>query len=113
MSVVELCVQTQYMAQHWLKEPPQVFKDIETVFCIVFVAEMVLKLISFGYHGFFCCRKNWMSNLFDFSLVVFQFVDIAVDMLGSSNSNRSRLAGVLRFFRIVRLMRLPRFLKEI
>jgi hypothetical protein len=74
---------------------------------------MVLKLVSYGIHGFFRSKKRWVSNLFDFSLVVFQVGDIAVDTLGAECAGRNKLAGILRFVRIVRLMRLVRFLRMV
>ena len=64
------------------------------VFTVVFIMEMVLKLIAFGIKEY--CKNNW--NLFDGTIVMLSVLDMVLTYTGAISG-----AGlsVLRTFRLV------------
>ena len=64
------------------------------VFTVVFMMEMVLKLIAFGLKEY--CKNNW--NLFDGTIVILSVLDMA---LTYSETIDGAGLSVLRTFRLV------------
>ena len=57
-----------------------IIKQINLGFTIVFISECLLKLMGYGFFGYF--YSGW--NKFDFFVVCASIVDIVLDLLGSS-----------------------------
>ena len=75
---------------------------LNTLFAVIFNAEMILKLIGLGSQYFY---SAW--NLFDMVVVFGTDLGILLDLL-SSGSSFSTAATVVRAFRIMRIVRLVR-----
>ena len=67
---------------------------ISQVFTVVFIMEMILKLIAFGIKDY--CKNKW--NLFDGTIVILSVLDMVLSLSGAISG-----AGlsVLRTFRLV------------
>ncbi|KAL4477710.1 hypothetical protein ABPG74_002860 [Tetrahymena malaccensis] len=83
-----------------------VLQDINLAFSIVFVCECLLKLIAYGFNGYF--YKS--SNQFDFFVVSVSVIDIIFTYSGSQFikflSAGPQIARIFRVFRVTRLLRL-------
>ena len=82
------------------------------IFLVIFVGEMILKLLGLGRRQYF--NDNW--NCFDAFLVFGSLVDTSLDYaLGGSNSAGAMLQIVrsLRMFRVLRMFRLVRGAKSL
>lgn len=114
-SIVWLTWVTQYTATRWLAEPPRAFVWVEVFFCVVFSAELSMRLMVFGCRAFFWSSSDWQSNIFDFLLVVLQVLDTFLEVTGASASKLSwaPFIRILRLFRILRLIRIFRFFPEL
>ena len=91
-------------------ERKQTLADINFSFSIIFILEMVLKLLAFNKSYFL---SGW--NLFDFFVVMASILDIILDITGS-NSTQSAAISILpqiaRIFRVLRVTRLLRMFKR-
>lgn len=87
---------------------------LDTFFCVLFVAEIALRL--YGHGQKFITMPSWRWNIFDLILVCLQTTETLTALAmwtknGSSfNSNHSFVFRILRIFRIVRIFRVIRFL---
>ena len=83
-------------------------EDINLVFTFIFIAEMLFKLVSFGFKGYWV--NNW--NKFDFCVVISSIVDLIMNQLGNQLGSFLRvgpqLARILRVLRVSRLFRLAK-----
>ena len=83
------------------------------VFTITFIVECILKLIAFGFKGYFL--SNW--NRFDFFVVMTSIIDFVMLVMGGSFSKVLRvgpqLARVIRVLRVSKLLRLVKSLEDI
>jgi voltage-gated sodium channel len=88
---------------HWL--------NIEVLFAVIFLAELILRLIAERREFFF---DGW--NCFDFLLVACSCFDTFILGMIEADSNHVKIITVLRIMRLVRLariFRLLRFFKEL
>lgn len=84
----------------------EVIDGINLAFTVVFIVEMLLKLIALDFQYF---TSSW--NNFDFSIVMLSIVDIVLSNIGSSISFLKvgpQFARVLRVLRVSRLFKLMR-----
>jgi len=117
---VFLGVQTQYQSSKMTQAVPPVYPVFEVVFCVVFTAELIVKLGRNGYKYFI--GPGWKWNIFDFLLVMMQLVEVA-GMFTTQHESKSapptanvsylRLLRILRLFRVLRLVRLLQFIGEL
>lgn len=87
-----------------------ILSNINFVFSIIFICEMVLKLSAFGRAYFL---SGW--NIFDFFVVMASVLDIILAKTGTSNSQSSALSilpQIARIFRVLRVTRLLRMFKR-
>ncbi|XP_074630746.1 sodium channel protein 1 brain-like isoform X1 [Acropora palmata] len=77
----------------------KVLEYCNLVFTVVFIMEMVLKLIAFGPKEY--CKNKW--NLFDGAIVILSVLDMA---LTYSNTIDGAGLSVLRTFRLLRVLKL-------
>eukprot|EP00929_Paragymnodinium_shiwhaense_P058879 TRINITY_DN29495_c0_g1_i4.p1 TRINITY_DN29495_c0_g1~~TRINITY_DN29495_c0_g1_i4.p1 ORF type:complete len:367 (-),score=33.21 TRINITY_DN29495_c0_g1_i4:124-1224(-) len=84
----------------------------ELVFCVLFSAELSLKLMAYGY-GFFTMR-TWMWNVFDLTITLMQVVEQLFILMRVANTrNMFLLFRTLRLIRISRLIRMFRLVDEL
>lgn len=111
-------------AVRYLPEKPPAsplhLRIVESVFCIVFVIELGIRI--FVYRQWFLKMDDWCWNIFDSVIVVLQVIDECLSLsalfsddssLTNSNLNFMRILRVVRLVRIVRLARLLRFVREL
>ncbi|EAR94798.2 cation channel family protein (macronuclear) [Tetrahymena thermophila SB210] len=83
-----------------------ILQDINLGFSIVFITECLLKLIAYGFNGYF--YKS--SNQFDFFVVSVSVIDIIFTYSGNQFikflSAGPQIARIFRVFRVTRLLRL-------
>lgn len=111
-------VQTDYTARKVIEETPLVFNIIDKVFCVLFTAELSMRLYAFRC-GFFW-SKDWKWNLFDFSVVCLQLMEeilgiiaLTAESAGGQRFSFMRVMRILRLIRIVRLVRVLRLINEL
>lgn len=77
----------------------KVLENCNLVFTVVFIMEMILKLIAFGLKEY--CKNSW--NLFDGTIVILSILDMVLTYSGAITG-----AGlsVLRTFRLLRVLKL-------
>ncbi|KAL4482140.1 hypothetical protein ABPG72_014953 [Tetrahymena utriculariae] len=97
------------MALNYDTSPPSydsVLQNINLAFSVVFICECVLKLIAYGFNGYF--YKS--SNQFDFFVVSVSVIDIIFTYSGNQLikflSAGPQIARIFRVFRVTRLLRL-------
>lgn len=93
---------------------------LEDAFLVAFVAELSLRLVAFGFSGFFSSSNpDIIWNCFDFCIVIVGCVDRAcTSMLGkNSKTGSAKIMGMLmrcfRLMRILRIFRIFRVLKQL
>jgi len=104
------------VAQDYKKEMPTGLKVIDYIFCVLFLAELGLRLVGLG------CKEFWLArgedrywNWFDFFIVTASTFDavlsIALESSGQSGSTALSNISVLRVIRVVRVVRVLRIIK--
>lgn len=94
------------------------YQKLETVFTVLYVAEVALRIMQKTPRGFFCPRTpaegsmGW--NLFDFGITGVGAIDFVIKLFGATNaiSSHSNVLRLLRILRIVRVFRMLKFLKD-
>lgn len=106
------------MARHYLFEEPEYFRIIERLFCIIFSAELALRMRASGFSSFFC-GPGLRWNLFDTVIVsmmlideLFQDICPLLHMFQGSSKSTVSILRIMRIFRIVRIFRLARVLHQ-
>jgi len=88
---------------------------VETFFTVFYTLEILAKLWIHRFCFFFCGDVRW--NLFDFFLVAFALIDLALEQVMRSpamtNTVFMRLLRLLRTAKIFRIIRLLRFFSEL
>lgn len=91
---------------------------VDTVFLLIFILEMVIKMVCNGVRGHFC-RHDWQWNAFDAFIVTLGCFDLVLTIMNSTIDKDARDQGkfnpsslmALRMIRVVRVVRLARVLK--
>mmetsp|Transcript_40021 Transcript_40021/g.110202 ORF Transcript_40021/g.110202 Transcript_40021/m.110202 type:complete len:657 (+) Transcript_40021:72-2042(+) len=120
VNAIVIGMQVDYRLNHVGENPPRAFEVVEVIFCAVFTAELICRVIA--YHVHFFIMPGWGWNLFDFVMVIMQLLDailahyLVVD--GDENSTSGnfsfmRLLRILRIVRIVRVVRVFRYVSEL
>lgn len=117
-------IQTDFLAKtRAMEDIPLTYGIIDKVFCVMFSAELSLRL--YVYRCKFFTDVNWKWNGFDFFVVFLQLVEeimgvSAAAMGETTESSRSsqrfnylRIMRILRLVRIVRLVRILRLVTEL
>eukprot|EP00928_Gymnodinium_smaydae_P042798 TRINITY_DN2878_c0_g1_i3.p1 TRINITY_DN2878_c0_g1~~TRINITY_DN2878_c0_g1_i3.p1 ORF type:complete len:510 (+),score=83.75 TRINITY_DN2878_c0_g1_i3:70-1530(+) len=95
------------------------FSIINMFFCVLFTLEIVLRVYTIGFKGFFGCRADgWKSRWFDFMIVVFTILDEVSLAFFSGTALRNGFASfgflrMLRLGRIARLIKMVQFIPEL
>lgn len=85
-----------------------ILKLLNLIFTIIFAVEMTLKLIAFGFRGYFSDSMNYLDG----AVVVMSIFEIAFLSDGSAIS-AFRALRVFRIFRVIRVARLFRYLDSL
>mmetsp|Transcript_6417 Transcript_6417/g.22602 ORF Transcript_6417/g.22602 Transcript_6417/m.22602 type:complete len:1664 (+) Transcript_6417:339-5330(+) len=89
---------------------PQTMSDVYEIinYCLsaYFGAEMIIKLVGLGFHGY--CEDR--MNVFDGTVVIFSFVEITYNEISGGGGG---FLSVLRSFRLLRVFKLARQWKEL
>eukprot|EP00927_Polykrikos_kofoidii_P029814 TRINITY_DN2570_c0_g2_i1.p1 TRINITY_DN2570_c0_g2~~TRINITY_DN2570_c0_g2_i1.p1 ORF type:complete len:632 (-),score=117.38 TRINITY_DN2570_c0_g2_i1:198-2093(-) len=116
-NAIALGVSTDYAAQNLAEPPLAILEALDVVFFFIFLGELCLRL--FVYKASFFFDEGYIANIFDFSLVVMQFVDevtklpfVAALPGGVNSLNNLRGLRLLRVIRLLRIVRLIRFVSE-
>jgi len=90
---------------------------VEHVFLVVFVIELGVRILHFGFGGLVCHPTDWGWNSLDVFIVGSGIVDMWVLGLYCKLMNvpqsHNKILTLLRMFRLLRLMRLLRQLKQV
>jgi len=105
-------IQTDYMARKRIEKPPTVFEVLEFGFAFLFTTELGLRLYAYRLH-FFTSRSSRAWNIFDFTIVAVQAVEILLTVLASGIGFNFNVLRILRLLRIVRLARALRLIGEL
>lgn len=105
-------IQTDYMAQKSLEDPPLFFQVVEIIFCVVFTVELTIRLIAFRC-AFFLIRAQRAWNIFDFVIVNLQLVEIFMSLVAAGVGFSFNILRILRLIRVVRLARALRLIGEL
>ena len=82
-------------------------EKLNLFFALIFMVDLVLKLLAFGVKGFF--RGSWF-NTFDFVIVLTSTVDLILSnlILSKNNQQSGSLVTALRGFRLLRVFKLAK-----
>jgi len=112
LNAASIGVQTDYVAQHHTDNLPSSHRAVDITFCVLFTAELLLRLYVHGLRFFY--QHGWQWNYFDAALVLQQLVEEVLTLTQqSSDIINLSFARVLRILRLVRVMRLVRILRLI
>jgi len=109
VNAVVIGIQTEY--HEW-----EYWRFVEVFFCSIFFVELFFKIYHFSIPVFFCGVDVYW-NWFDFVIVSFAIVDVAISFIYVDHEldwvNQLTIFRMLRLFRLVRLIRLLRVFKEL
>lgn len=115
LNAVTIGVQTDYMARYNCESTPPFFRFVEFVFCMVFSAEILLRIGVYKLKFFW--MSGWRWNLFDALLVALQLMEEGLTLIvGASagfNFSFMRILRILRLVRIIRIVRVLRLITEL
>eukprot|EP00392_Amoebophrya_sp_AT5.2_P013550 g13677.t1 len=85
-----------------------IWNVFEYLFLIIFLAEMILKIIAFSWPGYW--QDDW--NKFDFFLIMMAILDTWVMAIVGGGGGGLKIFSVLRVLRAFRLVRLVKLLRQ-
>lgn len=110
-------IQTDYIARNDTQEVPGWMTGLETVFGLLFVLELTIRL--FVYRCQFFSMTGWMWNWFDCIVVGLQVFEEILSLAGANKEGESlnfsftRVLRLLRLIRVIRLARILRLIREL
>eukprot|EP00927_Polykrikos_kofoidii_P011765 TRINITY_DN15024_c0_g3_i2.p1 TRINITY_DN15024_c0_g3~~TRINITY_DN15024_c0_g3_i2.p1 ORF type:complete len:704 (+),score=158.06 TRINITY_DN15024_c0_g3_i2:75-2114(+) len=109
------CIEVQ--CRRYPASMPHGYEIVDGAFCVVFVLEIVFRVLaSGGLAAYFCSKTEWAWNMFDFVVVSISVVDygFSFDQLANlSGARLLRLLRIVRFIRFVRVVRVFRLIEEL
>jgi len=79
------------------------------VFFLVYLFESVIKLLAYGFRGYF--TEQW--NQFDFLLIITSVLDVTIDIYNQFFATISDGYQITKIFRVLRLLRLFKLFRSI
>mmetsp|Transcript_43025 Transcript_43025/g.85211 ORF Transcript_43025/g.85211 Transcript_43025/m.85211 type:complete len:567 (+) Transcript_43025:390-2090(+) len=115
LNAVAVGAQVDYMAGHGDTTVPIGFRVLDVMFCLVFGAELALRVAVVGRAFFSRSEVGWKWNWFDALMVMFAFLDELSILLmsGTKVQDLTNGLGVLRILRLGRIARLVRMVRLI
>jgi len=95
--------QVDYMARNWLIEAPLAFDLTDRAFCVIFSAEISLRIWVYGLRGFFT-MPGWEWNVFESAVVATQVAEHLIHIFLRGHHIWKWVACV-RSLRLIRLIR--------
>ncbi|CAE8632688.1 unnamed protein product, partial [Polarella glacialis] len=117
VNCILLGVQIEVMAQQNLFSPPSAYQVVDLLLLACFSIELFLKLVAYRCSFFY--RYGWAWNLMDFSLVLSQSIEVALEAKSKEDDSSPSALSVLRALRllrcarVLRVLRLTRFTEEL
>lgn len=108
MNAILIGAQTDFAAQNGGASDLPWCGVINHAFCLIFTAEVCLKLFVYGGAHFFWRDGDWKWNCFDTLVVLLQWADYAAEMMPGKLVQSGNLGMCLRMLRLARIMRLAR-----
>lgn len=116
-NAVTIGIQVDYAGVNVGEDPPQLYENIETVFCVIFLLEMSIRIYVLRAEFF----RSFGWNYFDAGLVTLQVTEEIFKAVGRTTGSSSVARNVkvmkvwrlLRLFRSMRLIRIVRFVDEL
>jgi len=115
-NAVTIGLQVDHAGVHVGEDPPQLYENIETVFCVVFSLELAIRIYALRAEFF----RTFGWNYFDAALVALQVTEEVFKAMGRTTGSSSVARNVkvmkvwrlLRLFRSMRLIRIVRVVDE-
>jgi hypothetical protein len=117
LNVVAIGAEADYMAKNIVDVVPLHLRAVECVFCVVFVAEIALRIFAERSQYFCAAGSAW--NVFDLAVVSLHVAEVLLDLAGilrdslQLNSTFLRVFRTLRVVRVVRSIRIMRLVGEL
>jgi len=120
LNALSIGVQADYVARTSQEDVPLAMQLCDTVFCVLFTLELILRFTAHGCSFFY--MHGWPWNWFDCVLVGMQlFEEVAalivrvssVSYEGGSNLSFLRMLRILRLVRVIRLARVLRLVRQL
>lgn len=120
LSAVLVGVRVDHSLSHVDEPEPVGFQSIELIFCLIFVVEIVLRILTNGPCNYLCRAPDWRWNCFDTLIVGLQLLTEVLERV-FDDENKSvnvsvpflRMLRLLRYVRIVRLVRIVHFVHQL
>lgn len=114
LNLVLLGIEVDTATQLGQFDIPRWFGVVNTLIVCVFLAEIGMKFIAFGFKGFLFGKDSFWNNL-DFLVIAASVLEIGVELwdLSLSSSNSGSSAAHLRIMRTMRLVRALRGIRVI
>jgi len=111
LNAASIGFQVDYLAKNDVAQHPTSFRIIDGLFCIVFVSELLLRVVVLRLQMFTGSDKMW--NIFDCVVVSFQVIDEAAKLFLTGTKIQETIdnMGVLRMLRLARILRLVRMVR--
>eukprot|EP00929_Paragymnodinium_shiwhaense_P054707 TRINITY_DN27423_c0_g1_i2.p1 TRINITY_DN27423_c0_g1~~TRINITY_DN27423_c0_g1_i2.p1 ORF type:complete len:768 (+),score=181.28 TRINITY_DN27423_c0_g1_i2:201-2306(+) len=100
-------LQTDWLARSMSEDTPAAFARAEQIFCVLFTAELVLRIHVHRMRFFSIWQEGFAWNYFDWFVVMSQIFEVVLDMV----TRNLQIRRTLRFLRIMRLVRILRLLR--
>merc|ERR1719359_1096393 len=120
MNAVWIGLQTDWSATASADDTtPGYFPVIDTLFCLLFTSELVIRIVAEGKVFFSKRSPNWKWNIFDTVLVALQILEEFMARLIDEKDGQSakfsymRILRLLRLIRVMRLVRIVRLVSEL
>eukprot|EP00746_Dinoflagellata_sp_MGD_P067347 gnl/MRDRNA2_/MRDRNA2_27797_c0_seq2.p1 gnl/MRDRNA2_/MRDRNA2_27797_c0~~gnl/MRDRNA2_/MRDRNA2_27797_c0_seq2.p1 ORF type:complete len:614 (+),score=110.13 gnl/MRDRNA2_/MRDRNA2_27797_c0_seq2:82-1923(+) len=111
MNAVLLGYQVQHMAVKSTSDPPEILTQMQTIFTIVFLVELLARISVSPYE--WACGEGWSWNWFDLVVVVSSLLELILQTAVDSESGESGTGGNLSLFRVLRILRIVRVVRFI
>lgn len=110
MNAVQIGIQVDWQSGHIGKEDPSFFSWADRFFCVVFAAELAVRIYVFGRRFYIMPGKFW--NFFDTLFVIMQVMEEVFALVSESTKAKVPVfgVGILKLLKLGRLLRMVRLL---
>ncbi|CAJ1368128.1 unnamed protein product [Effrenium voratum] len=112
LNLVMLGVEVDVAASLGVDDVPGYFEVMNVIIVVVFVAELMLNFIGFGFQRFFCGPDCWW-NCFDFAIIGLSVCETVVQLWAPGLVDEMRYMRFLRLARALRGMRVVKLLRYV
>lgn len=99
---------TDWVARNWTSNLPLQFHLIDYAFCFAALIELILRMFAAG--STFFCNDNYRWNIFDFTVVSTQVLDVLLTIMhtGRGGSSAKSAMSSIRILKLARVLRIAR-----